>query len=142
MAPRPTCERPPAGINAYWSRTFDHAVRVLKEQGTWADESKALLDEYVLALVAAERCRDGWVWMEALDESAPREWSESTVVELARAMQSLSTQWDRHVKRAMALADQLALTPRGRKAAGVGEPKDVAPDSFAGLDELAARRGA
>lgn len=84
------------------------------EQGTWAWELKPLLDEYVYALRAAEAARDG----------------------------GLPTQWDRHTKRAAALADQLVLTPRARKAYGlIDDSEDDKPsDPFAGLDELAPRR--
>jgi hypothetical protein len=90
-------------------------LKVLKEQGTWAWELAPLLAEYVHALQAADWCRRN-------DEP---------------------TQWDRHAKRAAALADQLALTPRGRKAVGVGDQddSDAQPaDPFAAIDELAARR--
>lgn len=97
---------------------WDHALKVLKEQGTWAWELSPLLAEYVHALERAD-------WARRNDESA---------------------QWDRNVKRAAALADQLALTPRGRKAIGLFEGDDDGDqDPFAALDagdELAKRREA
>lgn len=115
MAPKPAAERCPPGLEADFVHVFDHALKVLKEQGTWAWELAPLLAEYVHALQAADWCRRN-------DEP---------------------TQWDRHSKRAAALADQLALTPRGRKAVGVGDQddSDAQPASpFDELDELAARR--
>lgn len=108
-------DQPPEGMSAWWTDVYRGALKALRAQGSWAAEQKPLLDEYVRALCDAGVARAG-------DDGAA---------------------YDRHVKRAMALADQLALTPRGRKAAGVGEPAGKAPaDSFDGLDELAARRGA
>jgi hypothetical protein len=68
------------------------------------------LDEYVLALNGAEAAR-------AVGDGR---------------------EWDRCVRRAQALADQLALSERGRRAAGVGvERDDVAADPFADLDAAA-----
>lgn len=114
----PTAERPPEGLDAYWLGAWRHALKTLKEQGTWAWEQKPLLDEYVLALVASASARN----------------------------QGADSVWDKHSKRASALADQLALTPRGRKAINLASNDDDEPaDPFAEFgqeDELAQRRKA
>jgi NAD(P)H-hydrate repair Nnr-like enzyme with NAD(P)H-hydrate dehydratase domain len=91
-----------------------HALKVLKEQGTWDWEQKPLLDEYVFSLMDAEGMR----------------------------LEGKSAPWDRAVKRAMALADQLVLTPRARKAYGLYDVEDEeeSKDPFDALDELAPRR--
>lgn len=123
-------------------------MNVLKEQGTWAWELKPLLDEYVFALRAAEATRDGFAWLDALEvyaESAD-ELPEIAWTVLREVAGSLPTQWDRHTKRAAALADQLALTARGRKAIGLGNSgvagDDKPKDGFAAFDgdELKPRR--
>lgn len=113
----PTAETPPAGLNAYWLGCWRHALKVLKGQGTWAWELKPLLDEYVFALVGAEQAR--------LEDEPAR--------------------WDKHAKRASLLADQLALTGRGRRQIKlkVKEGQDGDADPFEALDaedELARRR--
>jgi hypothetical protein len=114
----PVAETPPQGLDAYWLGVWRHALKVQQEQGSWAWELKPLLDEYVFALIAAKEFRGE-------DQDA---------------------KWDRAAKRAQSLADQLALTARGRKAAGVAILEDDQPgDPFAALDaedELARRRRA
>jgi hypothetical protein len=115
-------------------------LKTLQEQGSWAWELAPLLAEYVYALMAARDARDGFAWLDHLDKVAE---SEIDFVKLAQIAGGLPAQWDRHTKRAAALADQLALTPRGRKAVGVGDQddSDAQPaDPFAAIDELAARR--
>ncbi|GAC1406101.1 MAG: hypothetical protein NVSMB60_25780 [Mycobacterium sp.] len=113
MPPVPAAERPPEGLDAWWLGVWRGALKALKEQGSWAWQQRPLLDEYVFALIAAQSARD--------DEDAGV--------------------WDRHVRRASVLADQLALTPRGRKAVGVGEESDGNGDPLQALDdELAKRR--
>lgn len=87
--PMRTVERHPKGLDAYWLGVWRHAWKVLREQGMW--ELRPLLDEYVFALIAAGEARDA----------------------------GRGPDWDRHAKRAAGLADQLALTPRGRKAVGI-----------------------
>lgn len=113
----------------------------LKEQGTWAWEQKPLLDEYVFALKGAEDAREGFRWLDALESYADDadDLPEITWAVLQRLAGNLPTQWDRHAKRAAALADQLALTPRGRKAVGVGY-EDIDAPAVSAIDELAARR--
>lgn len=113
----PTAERPPKGLDAHHLGVWRHALKTLKALELWTWELAPLLGEYVHALQAADRAR-------LADEP---------------------TQWDRHAKRAAALADQLALTPRGRKAIALAsdDPEDAGPaDPFAALDtdELAPRR--
>lgn len=138
MAPRPTCERPPSGLNSYWTHTWDHALKVLKGQGTWAWELKPLLDEYVMALKGAEDARAGFRWLDHLEKAVASE--EVDWLTLGRIAGGLPTQWDRHTKRAAALADQLLLTPRARKAHGLFSEDDKPADPFGDLDELAPRR--
>lgn len=105
----------PGGLSADGSAVWRLALKELTEQGTWTQVQRPLLDEYAFALDAAEAAR----------------------------LSDEGTQWDRHAKRASALADQLALTPRGRKAVGVGDTNaDVAADPFDELDEVSARRQA
>ena len=107
----------PGGIGAEFSSVWRLALKALEDQGTWQPQMRPLLDEYAFALEAAETAR-------LADEQ---------------------TQWDRHVKRAAALADQLALTPRGRKAAGIVEDASEPGSPFAAFlkaDELSARRQA
>lgn len=137
MAPRPTAERPPGALSAYWMHVWEHALKVLKEQGSWAWEQKPLLDEYVYALMGAEQARTGFKWLDALEQYAADadELPEIAWSTLGKIASGLPVQWDRHTKRAMALADQLALTERGRKAVGVGEQDSDEPaDPFADLD--------
>lgn len=145
MAPRATADRPPKGLNSYWTHTWDRARSVMVEQGTWAWELKPLLDEYVYAMRAAEAARHGFKWLDALEEYAENaddlpEIAWSVLREIAGG---LPTQWDRHTKRAAALADQLALTPRGRKAIALADTTEEPEDPFGRLDEgdeLAKRR--
>ena len=136
--PVPTAERPPPGLNAYWLGCWRHALATLKAQGSWAWEQKPLLDEYVYALMAAETARKGLKWLDALEVYAENadELPEIAWQTLGKIAAGLPVQWDRHTKRAMALADQLALSERGRKAVGVGEQESDEPaDPFADLDE-------
>jgi hypothetical protein len=116
----------------------------LKAQGSWSWELKPLLDEYVFALRAAEATRDGFAWLDALERYAEdaEELPEIAWSVLREIAGSLPTQWDRHTKRAATLADQLALTPRGRKAVGIGssDEEPAATGGFADLDELEPRR--
>lgn len=116
MPPIPTAETPPDGLNAYWLGVWRHCLKVMKAQGSWAWELRPLLDEYVYALIRAEVAR-------ANDEELP---------------------WHRAAQRASALADQLVLTARARKALNIGDSSgdEGAGDPFSELDELAPRRHA
>jgi hypothetical protein len=108
--PVPTAERYPEGLDAYWLGVWRHCLKVMKEQGTWCWEQRPLLDEYVFALMAAKECRaDGE-----------------------------DTKWDRHVKRSLALADALVLTPKSRRDAGVGKDAEDF-DPFRVFDEIETR---
>jgi hypothetical protein len=112
-----TAERPPCGLDARWLGVWRHAIRTLKEQGTWKWEQQPLLAEYVYALRAADDARE--------DFQA-----------LLRIASGLPNVWDKHVRRASMLADQLALTDRGRKAIGIlAAEEEPAESPFAGLDE-------
>lgn len=109
----PTVERPP-GIRTPWLDIWRGALKDMKESGVWRPALRPLLDEYVYALRAAAEMRE---------ESA--------------------AQWDRHARRASALADQLCLSPRGRKAAELMEDDDDSQSKpLANLDELTAKRQA
>lgn len=142
MAARPTAERKPPGLGLYWSHVWERALKAMKDQGSWAWEQRPLLDEYVHALMAAEATRGGFAWLDHLQEVGSLD--EVDMQLLRQIAGGLPTQWDRHVKRAARLADQLALTPRGRKAAGIGNSdKESEVDPFAAFaDELAQRRRA
>jgi hypothetical protein len=111
---------------------------VLKDQDTWAWEQKPLLDEYVFALRAAEDARQGFAWLDHLEESVASE--EIDWIVLRQIAGALPTQWDRHTKRAAALADVLILTPAARKRHGIIGGDEESEDAFAEFDELAARR--
>jgi hypothetical protein len=104
----PTLEKAPGGLSEPWLGYWRVTLRQLKEQDTWKVSQRPLLDSYVLALQGAEQARLA---------------GESVV-------------WDRHTKRASHLADLLAITPRGRKAAGLrataGVPRE--PSVFDDLE--------
>lgn len=144
MAGVPTAERPPRGLNAYWHNVWKHALKTLKQQGTWAWEQKPLLDEYVYALRAGEQARIGFEWLDALEVYAKANADELPDIAwstLGKIAGGLPTQWDRHTKRAAALADQLALTPRGQKAV-IASGNDDAPeakDPFGEFDDEVAQ---
>lgn len=137
---QPTAERPPEGLNAYWLGVWRHALKVLKERKTWAWEQRPLLDEYVYALIAAEDARKGLAWLDHLEETVATD--EIDWLVLRTIATGLPTQWDRHTKRAAALADQLALTPRGQKAVSAGGNDDAkqSKDPFGEFDEVAEAR--
>src|SRR5258708_2083974 len=104
----------------------------MKAQGSWAWEQRPLLDEYIFPLRGAEDARKGFKWLDALEVYADNadDLPEIAWTTLNRIAAGLPVQWDRHAKRAAALADQLALTPRGRKAADIGiENEDAGPRS-------------
>lgn len=117
-------------------------MRVLKEQGTWAWEQKPLLDEYIYALRAAEATRQGFAWLEALEEYVRQvdEVPEIAWVVLREVAGGLPTQWDRHTKRAALLANLLVLTPEAQRRHGLRSTDDGEFDPFAEVDELAERR--
>ena len=89
----------------------------MKRDQTWGLHLHPLLIEYVFALKAARVARDS----------------------------DQATAWDRHMRRAMTLADQLGLTPGARRRLGVANrEKDDVAAQFADLDnavvDLSARR--
>lgn len=145
MAPLPTVERPASGLDSYWTGAWRRALQTLKEQGTWAPEQKPLLDEYIYALKGAQDAREGFRWLDALEEYADANAADMPAISWTALRQiagSLPTLWDKHAKRAQSLADQLALTPRGRKAINLGSGEEQVDDPMAEFDELAERRAA
>lgn len=104
--------RHPEGLGLHWSHVWDTAFRRKQADGTWSIGQSPLLDEYVFALRAADDAREA----------------------------GEDVKWDRHAKRAAALADQLVLTPAARRRLGVGAKGKDPFDGFASLDELAPRR--
>jgi hypothetical protein len=141
----PTAERPPEGLDAYWLGVWRHALKQLQAQESWAWEQKPLLDEYVFALKGAEDARKGFKWLDALEVYAENteDLPEIAWTTLSRIAGGLPAQWDKHTKRAMALADQLALTDRGRKAAGVidGDEDEEPVSALDALDNVTPIRG-
>jgi hypothetical protein len=141
----PTAERPPRGLDAYWLGVWRHALKQLQAQESWAWEQKPLLDEYVWALKAAEDARKGFKWLDALEVYAENadELPEVAWATLAKIAGGLPAQWDKHTKRAMALADQLALTDRGRKAADIhdGDDDEEPVSALDALDNVTPIRG-
>ncbi len=138
----PSVERPPS-LPAPWLDVWRGALKAMKDHGTWAPAMRPLLDEYVFALRAASDVREGFGWLDHLEESVASE--EIDWLVLRQIATGLPMVWDRHAKRASALADQLGLTPKGRKAGGLGGKADkdkpeLKRDSFEALDELAPRR--
>lgn len=136
----PMAERPPKGLSAHWLGVWRGALKVMKQQGTWSWEQKPLLDEYVYALRAADDCRQGFDWLDGMLERDWEKFEDLRVLE--RIAVGLPVRWDQHAKRAAALADQLVLTPRGRKAAGIGQDDEDEPPAPSAIDQLAARRAA
>jgi len=142
MAAIPTLEKPP-GLREPWLGIWRATLTDLKASGAWRVALRPILDEYVYALRGASNARAGFAWLNHLEDAVASEEVDWQV--LSQIAAALPAQWDRDTRRASALADQLALTPRGRKAGGLGgkadkdkpEPKR---DSFEALDELAPRR--
>jgi len=103
MAAVPEAEKRPQGLELLWCHAWDQALKVMKARGTWDRSLRPFLDEYVYALRAAQLAREA----------------------------GRPVDWDRHAKRALALADLLVLTPAARRSSGA----DARPeDPFAGLD--------
>jgi hypothetical protein len=103
-----TLEIAPKGLSEPWLGYWRATLRQLKAQDTWMVSQRPMLDSYVQALQGAEKAR----------------------------LAGETMAWDKHVKRASHLADLLAITPRGRKAAGLrataAEPRE--PSVFDDLD--------
>lgn len=119
----PVAERPPQGLDARWLGVWRHALKVMKEQGTWAWEQRPLLDEYVAALMEAETAR-------AQAESAPYHETDKGLLHPHPGFQ----QADRAARRAVVLAETLVLTPEAQRAAGIeGEDPDGPTGDQAGL---------
>jgi phage terminase small subunit len=113
----PTLEKAPGGLHEPWLGIWRISLKQMKEQGTWLVSQRPLLDEYVYALRAAQN---------------------------ARASAESAVAWDKHSKRALALADALGLTPKAQKvlAAKLKEGDEHQDDPFSGLDEIAQKRKA
>jgi hypothetical protein len=102
----PTLEKAPNGLREPWLGLWRASLRAMKEQGTWTVAQRPLLDLYISALEAASDAR----------------------------IAGRSTVWDREARKALILAGQLALTPRGRKAAGAHAREPEQPSPFDALD--------
>lgn len=130
MAPRPTAERPPTGLDSFWTHTWNHALKVLKEQGTWKWEQKPLLDEYILALREAR-------WSREEAEKDPYHETEKGLLHPHPGF----AQADRAARRAVLLADTLLLTPAEQRKLSATSSDNAAPkDPFEEADELAKKR--
>lgn len=104
---RPKIEAPPAGLGRDELTAWETALTAMKRDATWGLHLHPLLVEYVFALKAARVAREG----------------------------NQATAWDRHMRRAMTLADQLGLTPGARRRLGVADhKKDDVAAQFADLD--------
>jgi hypothetical protein len=114
-----TLEKAPGGLHEPWLGIWRISLKQMKEQGSWVVSQRPLLDEYVYALRAAHGARTS---------------AESAVA------------WDKHSKRALALADALGLTPKAKKAFGKagegGKDGEQSSDPFSTLDEVGAKRKA
>jgi hypothetical protein len=91
----------------------------------------------VFALKGAADARDGFAWLDHLEESVASE--DIDWIVLRQIASGLPVQWDRHTKRAAGLAEALVLTPAARKRHGIGND-DAAQPKRSAIDELAARR--
>lgn len=101
----------PAALEASWKRVWRHALAVMREQGTWADEQGPLLDEYVLALREAAVARGA-------AEADPYHETEKGLLHPHPGFAIA----DRAARRAVVLAEQLVLTPKAqRQLADAGE---------------------
>lgn len=140
MPPKRWSDRPADGIDrSPWRNLWEGCQRQLKEQGTWQEQQKPLLDQYVFAVKEALEHR-------ALADEQPTAEHADGRVYLHPGFASA----DRAVKRAASLADLLGLTPKARKALGLLDLDDDADDQDdqpsaldaqpVSLDELRARR--
>lgn len=147
----PSIEKCPSGLDPKWSATWRLTRDELKEAGTFSASMRPLLDEFVYALKAAEEARVGFKWLDSLERYA-EDASEDDLPAIAwtvleRIATGLPNVWDKHAKRASALADQLGLSPKaqrslGKKLEGGKDGKQDA-DPFSGLDdEVGAKRKA
>lgn len=128
MAGVPSAERHPEGMAAFWVHTWQHALKVLKGQGTWAWEQKPLLDEYVFALREARTARE-------LAEEDPYHETDKGLLHPHPGF----AQADRAARRAVVLAETLKLTPEQQRKLGVKE-NDEPADPFGEFDEVAKAR--
>ena len=113
----PSIEKCPGELTSRWAAVWRLSRDEMLEAGTFSATAKVLLDEMVWALANADACR----------------------------MSGEDAAWDRLAKRGSMLADQLGLSPRGRKALKLlagGQDDEKNTDPFAQLDELAPRRKA
>jgi hypothetical protein len=104
----PTLEKAPGGLSEPWLGYWRATLKALQEQDTWKVAQRPLLDAYVYALQGAEAAR----------------------------LEDETTAWDRHAKRAFFLADLLAITPRGRRAAGLRGTVNVPAEELSPFDVL------
>jgi hypothetical protein len=147
----PSIEKCPSGLDPKWSATWRLTRDELKEAGTFSASMRPLLDEFVFALKAAEEARIGFRWLDSLEQYAeasdPDDLPEIAWTVLRQIATGLPVVWDKHAKRASALADQLGLSPKAQRALGRklegGKDGEQDTNPFSGLDdEVSAKRKA
>lgn len=106
----PTLEKAPSGLSEPWLGYWRATLKALRDQDTWKVAQRPLLDSYVFALQGAEKAR----------------LADEPIV------------WDKHTRRASHFADLLAITPRGRKAAGLRATVKSPAQEASPFDGLAA----
>ncbi len=129
--------RPAEGIDkSPWRNLWEGCQRQLVEQGTWDDNQKPLLDQYIFAVKESLEAR------EMADDRPFSEHADGRVY--AHPGFALA---DRAAKRAATFADALVLTPKARKALGLlkeaavdDDDSQVAEAAPVSLDELRRRR--
>lgn len=137
----PSIEKCPDGLGPRWNATWRLTRDELKDAGTFSASMRPLLDEFVFALKAAEDARLGFDWLDSLERYAEdsEDLPEIAWTVLRQIATGLPVVWDKHAKRASALADLLGLSPKAAKALGKkaeGEDGNQDSDPFAGLSEL------
>ena len=141
----PSIEKCPKGLGPQWSAIWRLTRDELKDAGTFTASMRPLLDEFVFALKAAEEARVGFKWLDSLEQYAEEaeELPEIAWTVLRQIATGLPVVWDKHAKRASALADLLGLSPKAARALGKnveGPDANKDADPFAGLDELDKKR--
>jgi phage terminase small subunit len=150
MARTPDVEKPPGGLKEPYLGIWRYALKHLKESDLWRPTLRPLLDEYAFALRTARAHRllaettvqiithykgreDEWI--EELPPGVRRN-RESDLDSLHPGFASA----DREIKRAIAIAAELGITPKAQQALVAAADAPEEPDAFTQADELTARR--